>query len=147
MFLLTSTSLCTKLHRAESSTCAGEKWCRGIVSRLWKSRLGWCLTWVHFTLSVHQLICHSADTGYLRTRGSTHCCHYPLVGGHSSSIFPSGRQVLWPEAQEILFSSLCDLRQSALSANNICTLSVGSWRVSTSSNPVRECRCQVPASP
>lgn len=122
-----------------------KKRCQGIVSRLWKSRLGWPLTWVHFTLMLYQLICHSVDTGYLRTRGRTNCCHYTLVrsqssrssSSRSSSSFPAGRQVPWPEAQKILFGSPCALQQSALSANNICTLSVGSQRVSTSSNVSR----------
>lgn len=122
-----------------------KKRCQGIVSRLWKSRLGWSCTWGHFTLWLYQLICHSVDTGYVTTRGRTCCCHYTLVWSQSScssNSFPPGRQVPWPEAQKVLFSSPCALRQSALSAKNICTLSVDSWRVSISSKQVGGCKCK-----
>ena len=53
---------------------------------------------------------------HLRTRGRTGCCHYTLVHSQSSgsSSSPAGKQVPWPEAHKLMFSSPGTLRQSAL---------------------------------
>lgn len=94
-----------------------KKRCQAISFRLQMGRLGCSLTWVHFALTLYQLICHGDDTGYLRTRGRTNCCHYILMRSQSSSSssnLPDGKQVPWPAAHKLIVNSPDTLLRLAL---------------------------------